>query len=218
MIVGLTVLIVFILIAIFAPWLEPYDPRAKTGAVYEPPSSAHWLGTDDGGADMVVFHLEAASDPLDVIERIRAERRAAGLALRLDTAIEDVPEEVLAAVDLVNLVAVPLGYGGSASAADTFERISALRRRTDDAGMRLGIEVDGGVKPETARRYVDAGADMLTVGTGIYRAPDVDAAVRTLRETSRVGDTSASSETIFCARPDMSTVSRVARYCRWTRR
>ena len=33
--------------------LEPYDPRAKTGAVYEPPSSAHWLGTDDGGADML---------------------------------------------------------------------------------------------------------------------------------------------------------------------
>ena len=50
MIFGLTVLIVFILIAIFAPLLEPYDPRAKTGAVYEPPSSAHWLGTDDGGS------------------------------------------------------------------------------------------------------------------------------------------------------------------------
>ena len=53
MIFGLTVLILFILIAIFAPLLEPYDPRAKTGEVYEPPSSAHWLGTDDGGADML---------------------------------------------------------------------------------------------------------------------------------------------------------------------
>ncbi|HSE81236.1 MAG TPA: ABC transporter permease [Gaiellaceae bacterium] len=53
MIVGLTVLTLFILVAIFAPLLEPYDPRAKTGDVYEPPSSAHWLGTDDGGADML---------------------------------------------------------------------------------------------------------------------------------------------------------------------
>jgi peptide/nickel transport system permease protein len=53
MIFGLTVLVVFILVAIFAPFLEPYNPRAKTGDVYEPPSSAHWLGTDDGGADML---------------------------------------------------------------------------------------------------------------------------------------------------------------------
>jgi peptide/nickel transport system permease protein len=53
MIFGLTVLLLFILVAIFAPFLEPYNPREKTGAVYEPPSSAHWLGTDDGGADML---------------------------------------------------------------------------------------------------------------------------------------------------------------------
>jgi peptide/nickel transport system permease protein len=53
MMFGLGVLVFFIFIAIFAPLLEPYDPRAKTGAVYEAPSSAHWLGTDDGGADML---------------------------------------------------------------------------------------------------------------------------------------------------------------------
>ena len=53
MLFGLGVLVFFVLVAIFAPFLEPYDPRAKTGPVYEPPSSAHWLGTDDGGADML---------------------------------------------------------------------------------------------------------------------------------------------------------------------
>ena len=53
MIFGLGVLIFFVLVAVFAPFLEPYNPREKTGAVYEPPSSAHWLGTDDGGADML---------------------------------------------------------------------------------------------------------------------------------------------------------------------
>ena len=51
--VGLAVLVSFVLVAIFAPLLEPYDPTAKTGPVYAPPSSAHWLGTDDAGADML---------------------------------------------------------------------------------------------------------------------------------------------------------------------
>jgi peptide/nickel transport system permease protein len=53
LIFGLAVLVLFVAVAIFAPFLEPYNPREKTGAVYEPPSSAHWLGTDDGGADML---------------------------------------------------------------------------------------------------------------------------------------------------------------------
>jgi ribulose-phosphate 3-epimerase len=138
----------------------------------------------DAGADMIVFHLEASPDPFDVVERIRAERRLAGLALRHETPVDEVPDDLLAAVDLVNLVAVPLGFGGSASVADTFERIAELRARIDAAGRDVGIEVDGGVKPSNAVRYVEAGADMLTVGTGIYHAPDVEDAVRTLRETT----------------------------------
>jgi ribulose-phosphate 3-epimerase len=142
----------------------------------------------DAGADMVVFHLEAADDPFDVVERVRAEQRSVGVALRNDTPVERIPADLLAAVDLVNLVAVPLGYGGSASAADTFERIAALRARVEGAGLRTGIEVDGGVKPSTATRYVEAGADVLTVGTGIYRAPDALEAVRTLRASTRDGD------------------------------
>ncbi len=140
----------------------------------------------DAGADMVVFHLEAAADPFDVVERIRAEERSAGLALRLDTPIEQIPDDLLAAVDLVNLVAVPLGYGGSDSATDTFDRIETLRERSEAARLQTAIEVDGGVKPSNALRYVQAGADMLTVGTGIYHAPDMEEAVRSLRETTRV--------------------------------
>jgi peptide/nickel transport system permease protein len=53
MLFGLGVLVFFVLVAVFAPLLEPYDPTTKTGDVYEPPSSAHWLGTDDAGADML---------------------------------------------------------------------------------------------------------------------------------------------------------------------
>jgi ribulose-phosphate 3-epimerase len=166
----------------------------------------------DAGADMVVFHLEATDDASRVLEHIRDEGRAAGLALRLDTPIEHIPDDLLAAVDLVNLVAVPLGYGGSASAADTFERIAELRRRIDEAGLRTGIEVDGGVKPSTAARYAEAGADMLTVGTGIYHAPDVDEAIRTLHDSTRSGDGEARSRLErFLSVPSSSPLDDAAR-------
>ena len=50
---GLLVLSVFVLLAIFAPLVAPYDPRQQVGPVYAPPSGQHWLGLDDGGVDMV---------------------------------------------------------------------------------------------------------------------------------------------------------------------
>jgi peptide/nickel transport system permease protein len=55
--IGAGILLVFILIAVFAPVLAPYDQHAQTGSVFEHPSFTgirpHWLGTDDGGVDML---------------------------------------------------------------------------------------------------------------------------------------------------------------------
>jgi peptide/nickel transport system permease protein len=50
---GLTVLVLFTLVALLAPYIAPYSHTDKVGPVYAPPSSSHWLGLDDGGVDMV---------------------------------------------------------------------------------------------------------------------------------------------------------------------
>ena len=52
-VIGLAILVFFTLVAIFAPWLEPYSTTQQVGPVYAPPSSQHWLGLDDGGIDML---------------------------------------------------------------------------------------------------------------------------------------------------------------------
>lgn len=161
----------------------------------------------EAGADLVMFHLEAARDPMAVIELVRRHRRLPGLAVRNDTPIRSIPDEILAGVDVVNLVAVRLGWGGSVSAEDTFPRIAELRRRIDATGGATAIEVDGGVKPDNAGGYVDAGADMLTSGTGIYHAPDPVEAVRILRETTR-GDGDAAARRRL--EPFLSVPSRTA--------
>lgn len=157
----------------------------------------------DAGADMVLFHLEATEHPLVFVDLVREAGRVPGMAVRHDTPLDAIPDDLLAAVGLVNLVAVPVGWGGSPSAADTFERIAQLRRRIDDAGLATGIEVDGGIKPETATRYAEAGADMLTVGTGIYRADDVEEAVLTLRGSTQGPGDAAARERLhgFLSRP-----------------
>ncbi len=64
--VGLAVIAVFIFIAIFGSYLEPYSTTEKTGPVYAAPSSAHWLGTDDGGVDMLSLLIAGTKVSLEV--------------------------------------------------------------------------------------------------------------------------------------------------------
>src|SRR3954462_4919218 len=64
--VGLAVLFFFVFVAIFGSYLEPYSIHDKTGPVYAPPSSAHWLGTDDGGVDMLSLLIAGTRVSMEV--------------------------------------------------------------------------------------------------------------------------------------------------------
>ena len=51
---GVAGVVVFILIALLAPWLAPYDPVATSwSAVRAAPSAAHWFGADELGRDVL---------------------------------------------------------------------------------------------------------------------------------------------------------------------
>ena len=62
--VGLGVVVFFVLLAIFAPWVAPYDPIATSwSAIRKAPSAAHWFGTDEIGRDVlsrVIFGARAS--------------------------------------------------------------------------------------------------------------------------------------------------------------
>jgi len=51
--IGLGVILFFVVIAVLAPWIAPYDVHTRVGAVYAPPSLKYPLGLDDGGIDML---------------------------------------------------------------------------------------------------------------------------------------------------------------------
>lgn len=52
--VGLAIVLLFIVLAVFAPWISPHDPIATSwGAIRKAPSAAHWFGTDEIGRDVL---------------------------------------------------------------------------------------------------------------------------------------------------------------------
>jgi len=55
--VGLVILLVFVILAIIGPLIAPFSTTQATGIVYAAPSGKHWLGTDDGGIDVLSLIL-----------------------------------------------------------------------------------------------------------------------------------------------------------------
>ena len=61
---GLVVIVLFVLIAVFAPLIAPYDPAQQSWtSIRKPPSWQHWFGTDESGRDLfsrVIFGARAS--------------------------------------------------------------------------------------------------------------------------------------------------------------
>ena len=61
---GIVILALFLLLAVFAPLLEPYPTDKPSGPPFDPPSSAHWLGTDDVGVDMLSLMIAGTQNSM----------------------------------------------------------------------------------------------------------------------------------------------------------
>ncbi len=119
------------------------------------------------GADIVTVHAEAGPHLHRSLALIREQGCKAGVSLNPATPAEAVAP-VLDAVDLVLVMSVNPGFGGQSFIASQLDKLAALRRTIDRSGRDIALEIDGGIDPETGRRAVEAGADILVAGTAAF--------------------------------------------------
>lgn len=122
------------------------------------------------GADTLIVHKEVLPDPRPLLHGIRSRGKKVGLALNPDNPIDELLP-YLADIDLVLCMTVHPGRGGQPFLPDSPERIGRLRELIDRYHPQCELEVDGGVNLGTARMALTAGANVLVVGTGIFRHP-----------------------------------------------
>lgn len=133
------------------------------------------------GSDNITFHLEAASDPQAVIDKIHSHGISAGISIKPGTPVSEV-KPYLGSVDMVLVMTVEPGFGGQKFVADTLEKISEIRYILDSMGRpKVNIEVDGGVNGETVKLCREAGANVFVSGSYIFGAEDRVAAVKSLK-------------------------------------
>ncbi len=132
------------------------------------------------GSDQIVVHAEATRHLHRCVQQIHAKGIRAGVALNPASPLSMI-KEILPDVDMVLLMTVNPGFGGQKFIPSVLPKISRLRRMLDRAGLKTGIQVDGGINAETAKLVVNAGADILVAGSYVYGAGDVEDAIKSLR-------------------------------------
>jgi ribulose-phosphate 3-epimerase len=135
------------------------------------------------GADVISVHAEASPHLHRTLQAIRGAGAKPAVALNPGTGLEAV-EYVLGDCAMVLLMTVNPGFGGQSYIEAVTEKVRRLRALAEARGLPLEIEVDGGVKPETAARVAGAGANVLVAGTAVFGQKDYAAAIRALREAA----------------------------------
>jgi ribulose-phosphate 3-epimerase len=122
----------------------------------------------EAGADGITVHPEAGPHVHRTLQYIRACGKRPGIVLNPATPIDAI-DNVLDLVDLVLIMTVNPGFGGQEFIESQLRKIEAAAERIARSGRAIDLEVDGGITPETARRAIDAGADILVAGTSVFK-------------------------------------------------
>lgn len=123
------------------------------------------------GADAITFHIEVHPDPTEQLKTLKDMGIMAGLSLNPDAKAEQVIP-YLKYCDLLLVMSVFPGFGGQSFIESALDTVAACRQHIDENNLNCLISVDGGVDSNNAARVVEAGADVLVMGTAFYKASD----------------------------------------------
>ncbi len=129
------------------------------------------IGYAQAGASSVTFHLEAATEPIDLARRLRAAGVKAAVAIKPATKVSDIAH-LIQEVDMLLVMTVEPGFGGQPILVETLEKIAQARQLIQGSGATVALQVDGGVTESNIAQLASLGADSFVAGSAIYNSPD----------------------------------------------
>lgn len=136
------------------------------------------------GADILTIHAEADNHAMRTLQTIKAKGRRAGMSLNPSTPLS-VLDHVIHMLDLVLIMTVNPGFGGQDYIPFMDDKIKRARELINRSGRKIDLEVDGGIKAANAKEVVNAGADVLVMGTEIFHSDDYKAKIEEIHR--RIG-------------------------------
>lgn len=132
------------------------------------------------GANIISFHPEASEHIDRTISLIKEHGCKAGLVFNPATPL-DYLDHVMDKLDLVLIMSVNPGFGGQAFIPGALAKLAAVRKRIDQSGRDIWLEVDGGVKTDNIAEIAKAGADTFVAGSAIFGTKDYKSTIAAMR-------------------------------------
>ena len=150
--------------------------RKQTGIFFD----VHLMITDpiryvddfiEAGADLLTIHYESCEDPLAVIRYIKSKGIKAAVAIKPATPAEAILP-LLKELDMALVMMVEPGFGGQKLIPETVGKVRTLRSYANRHGLKLDIQVDGGITADNLHLVTEAGANVIVAGSAIFKAND----------------------------------------------
>ncbi|CAH6836108.1 ribulose-phosphate 3-epimerase [Vibrio campbellii] len=132
------------------------------------------------GASMITFHVEASEHVDRTLQLIKECGCQAGVVLNPATPLSHL-DYIMDKVDLILVMSVNPGFGGQSFIPATLDKLREIRRRINQSGRAIRLEVDGGVKVNNIKEIADAGADMFVAGSAIFDSEDYQQTIDAMR-------------------------------------
>ena len=117
----------------------------------------------NAGADIITVHVESTKHLDRTIELIKSYGVKAGVTLNPATPVESL-KYIINKVDMVLVMSVNPGFGGQSFIEYSLDKIKEIKNMRPD----VDIEVDGGITDITAKRVIEAGANVLVAGSYVF--------------------------------------------------
>jgi ribulose-phosphate 3-epimerase len=133
------------------------------------------------GADSISVHAEVCPDLPEIAKQIHALRIRAAVGVNPETP----PDRVLAAAehfDMILVMSVHPGFGGQSFIPETVDKVRVIREELERRGLKIDVQIDGGIKIENIATVAAAGANVFVSGSGIFGKSDYAAIIAEMRD------------------------------------
>ena len=144
------------------------------------------------GANIITFHPEASHHIDRSLSLVRDQGCKSGLVFNPATPL-DYLDYVMDKVDMILLMSVNPGFGGQKFLPSALEKLKVARKKIDlytqETGMEIWLEIDGGVNVNNIAEIAKAGADTFVAGSAVFGAANdndphrYDSIIKKLRES-----------------------------------
>jgi len=137
------------------------------------------------GADWISIHPETSRNPKACLAKIHELGAKASIAVNPDIPLDRV-EAHFADIDMLLIMTVFPGFGGQAFMGEVLPKIEEAKKVIRQKELPILIEVDGGIKSENIGRVVQAGAEVIVSGSGIFKTSDYNETITRMKKTVEI--------------------------------